>query len=74
MKFAVDRIEDNIVVLENIENNEIINVKKEDLPKEIKELDIIMYDGKTYLLDDDEKINRIRRIKEKMEKLKRKGE
>lgn len=69
IKFAVDRIEEDIVVLENIENNKIINVKKECLPKEIKELDVVIYDGKNYVLDDTERINRIKRIKEKMEKL-----
>lgn len=69
MKFSVDRIEKDIVVLENIENSEIINVKKEYLPKEIKELDIVFYDGKDYFLDNSEKINRIKRIKEKMENL-----
>lgn len=69
IKFAVDRIEEDIVVLENIENNKIINVKKECLPKEIKELDVVIYDGKNYVLDDTERLNRIKRIKEKMEKL-----
>lgn len=69
IKFAVDRIEEDIVVLENIENNKIINVKKECLPKEIKELDVVIYDGKNYVLDYTERLNRIKRIKEKMEKL-----
>ncbi len=70
-KFAVDKIEENIVVLENIENNQIINVKKENLPRKIKELDIVVYDGKDYILDDFEKSNRLKRIKEKMEKLRK---
>lgn len=66
MKFAVDRIEEDIVVLENIENNKVINVKRRCLPKKIKELDIVIYDGKDYVLDDSERLNRIKRIKEKM--------
>lgn len=69
MKFAVDRIEEDIVVLENIENNKVINVKRKCLPKEIKELDIVTYDGKDYVLDVSERFNRIKRIKEKMENL-----
>ena len=37
MRFAIDRINDNIVTLENIETKEMINVDKSLLPKNIKE-------------------------------------
>ena len=37
MKYAIDRIEDNIATLENIDNNEIINIDINNLPKNIKE-------------------------------------
>lgn len=70
MKFAIDRIEDNIVVLENIENNETINVNINELPIGISEKNIIYYDGKKYYLDEKEKYNRLLRIREKMDRLK----
>lgn len=70
MKFAIDRIEDNIVVLENIENNEIINVNINELPIGISEKNIIYYDGKKYYLDEKEKYNRLLRIREKKDRLK----
>ena len=36
MKYAVDRIEENIVVLENISSGEIVNEDIKKLPKNIK--------------------------------------
>ena len=70
MKFVIDRIENNIAVLENIENNEIINVDINELPKKAKEKDVIFYYGNEYILDNFEKEERIRKIEEKMKKLK----
>ena len=42
MRFAIDRINDNIVTLENIETKEIINVERSLLPKNIKEGNILI--------------------------------
>lgn len=70
MKFVIDRVENNIAVLENIENNEIINVDINELPKKAKEKDVIFYNGNEYILDNFEKEERIRKIEEKMKKLK----
>ena len=42
MRFAIDRINDNIVTLENIETKEMINVDKSLLPKNIKEGNILI--------------------------------
>ena len=71
MKYSVDRIENDIIVLENILNNEIVYLKSCDLPFKVKESDILVYKNNSYVLDNDEKNKRLRRIKEKMEKLKR---
>ena len=69
MKFAIDRIEGNIAVCQNIENKEIVEVDVCNLPKEIKEGSVIFFDGKDYFLDE-EKENKIRkRIQDKMNKL-----
>lgn len=71
MKFAVDKIENNIVVLENIHNNDIIEVDVKYLPVSIKENDIIRFEDGKYVLDINEKTERINRIKEKMNSLKK---
>lgn len=70
MRFVVDRIENDIAVLENIENNEIVNVSLDKLPTKTMEKDVILYDGKNYVVDIFEKSKRVNRIKDKMSKLK----
>lgn len=70
MKYAVDRIENDIVVLENIKNKEIINVRLELLPKNLKEGDVLKFNNNKYFLDNNEKQARLNRIREKMEILK----
>lgn len=70
MRFVVDRIENDIAVLENIKDNEIINVSLDKLPNKVMEKDVLLYDGKTYVIDVLEKNERINRIKDKMSKLK----
>ncbi len=72
MKFAVDKVEDDIVLLENILNGEKIIVKKEDFSFPIKETDIVIKKDDAYLKDDKEKEDRIKMIKAKMEALRKK--
>lgn len=69
MKFAVDKIEDNIVVLENIVTGEIINEKIDNLPADVKEKDILSLENKQYILDVETKEERMKRIMEKMKML-----
>ena len=57
MKYAVDRIEDNIVVLENIETKEKKKVKKDLLPI-IKEGSILIEENNSYKLDKEEELKR----------------
>lgn len=68
MKYAVDRIEGNIIILENIETSEKI-----ELPiiegMDAKEGDILIYENNTYRKDDTIKEERLNTIKEKMDKL-----
>ena len=71
MKFAVDKIIDGITVLENIKTGEIINVDIGVLPLGIKEKDVLAYDGDTYKLDINEKLDRIKLLQEKMNKLRK---
>lgn len=73
MKFAVDKIENDIVVLENLSDNSIIEVPLILIPN-VKEKDIIMYENNTFKFDLEEKEKRELTIKERMAKLKAKDE
>lgn len=72
MKYAVDKVEDDIVLLENILNGEKITVQKECFSFSIKETDIVIKKDGAYLKDDKEKEDRIKMIKAKMEALRKK--
>lgn len=72
MKYSVDRIENNIVVLENIENNDIIEVDIKLLPKEIKEGTILNKQEDYYLIDIQEEIKRKNDIINRFQRLKKK--
>lgn len=71
MKYAVDRIENNIVVLENINNNSIKEVSIDELPNNIKEGTILKYYNKAYTIDTNEENIRRKRIQDKLDRLKR---
>ncbi len=71
MKFVVDRIEKDIAVLENIVNNDVIEVNVNELPNNVKEKDVVKLDNNKYVLDIKEKEERINRINEKFEMLKK---
>ena len=70
MKFAVDKIIDNIVVLENLSDGTIIHVSICELPLGIKESDVLILENNIYKLDNNEKENRINILREKMARLK----
>ena len=69
MKYAVDRIEGSIVVLQNLSNGNVINVDKCNLSQEVKETDILVYENNEFKLDNNEKEKREESIREKMERL-----
>lgn len=71
MKFAVDRIEGEYAILENIETGE----KREELLTFlpiVKEKDILVFEDNLYKKDDAERQRRMEEIREKLERLKRK--
>ncbi len=74
MKYSIDRIENNIVVLECIYTKEIIYVDKKNLPDNIKETDILSLDEDGYKIDFLEKKGKINLLKSKMSKLKKNQE
>lgn len=71
MKYAVDEIIDNIVILENIETNEKIEVIKESIPFMIEEGNIIHIQNNQYQLDKQEEYKRRRELRNKLNQLKR---
>lgn len=72
MKYSIDRIEDNIAVLENIETNEIIEVDISLLPNNIKETNIVIYENDEYELDKNTEETRKKDLLSRFDKLKKK--
>ncbi len=72
MKYAVDRVENDVVILQNLSDGSMKEEKKETFPFKIKEKDIVVKQEDGYVLDLNAKKERIKLIKEKMNKLKSK--
>ena len=71
MKYSVDRIENDIAVLENIETKEILEIEKKNLPKETKEGTILLFEAQQYKIDKVEEENRREFLKNKFNRLKK---
>ncbi len=71
MKYVIDKIENGIALLENTKDGNKLEIDIKKLPSNIKENDVLDYDGKSYVIDNTEKEKRIKRIREKMDKLRR---
>lgn len=72
MMYSVDKIENDVATIENLLTKELINVKLKDLPNNVKEKDMLKYDGNLYMLDESLKEKRARMLKDKMELLRKK--
>ncbi len=70
MKFAIDRIENNIAILENLKTKEKKEISIQLLPSDIKEGMIIIKNNNKYYIDKDEEIKRRKRIITMFNKLK----
>lgn len=68
-EFSVDRIEENIIILENRENGEIINIEKSKLPFKVQEGDILKYINGRYILDEEKTRSETEDIKNLMDDL-----
>ena len=69
-KYSVDRIEENIIVLENIENKEIIEINKCELDFEVVDGNILkLVDGK-FELDQEVEVSRKESLRERLNRLK----
>ena len=69
MKYSIDRIIDNIVILENIETGSKLEITKQNLPFSIHEGLIIIYKDGLYIKDETEEEKRRRIIEEKFKRL-----
>ena len=70
MKYSVDRIEKNIIVLQNLDTKEILEVSKKDINFKISDGDIIVYSDGKYIKDEKIKEDRLKLIQEKLNKVK----
>lgn len=68
-EFTIDRFEDNVVVLENRKTQEIINLKKEELPEKIETGDILKKINGKFWVDKAETKKVKNRIEQKMNHL-----
>ncbi len=73
MIYIVDKIEDNIAVLENKDTREIINVNISCLPSLIKEGSILKYDGSKYYIDNELEMKRRQDLLERFKRLRNKN-
>ena len=72
MKYVVDRIENNIIILENLKDKSILEISKDKINFLIKDGDVLYYDNNKFKLDLETKKKRIELIKEKFNKVKKK--
>lgn len=68
-EFSIDRLEDDIVVLENRENGNRKNIERNKLPPNIEEGDILKCINGKFSLDKEKTVDETNRIKNKMNDL-----
>lgn len=68
-EYTVDRFEGNIAVCEDRDTKEMLNIKKEDLPSEIKEGSILTYKDGTFSINKEKEQEVSERISQKMDNL-----
>ncbi|MEE0699994.1 MAG: DUF3006 domain-containing protein [Bacilli bacterium] len=71
MKYVIDRIENDIAILEGLETRKIINVSLSKLPKNVLESDVLNFENGKYVLDEKTKLERLEIIRRKMDKLRK---
>lgn len=68
-EFSIDRLEDDIVVLENRENGNRKNIERNKLPSHIEEGDILKCINGKFSLDKEKTVDETNRIKNQMNDL-----
>lgn len=69
MKYAVDRIEEDIAVLQNIDDGSIILESISNLPTSLHEGMILSFENDCYLIDNELEYKRRKRIESKFNDL-----
>lgn len=72
MKYAIDKIENGIALLENIKDGSKVELSIEELPSAIKEGMILNYENNRYSIDLVEEQKRRDSIKSKFNRLRKK--
>ena len=70
MKYVVDHIVDDIVVLEQIDTKDIIEVNKNSIPFKVKDGNILIKENNSFHLDSEEETKRKDKLQEKLNRLK----
>lgn len=71
MIYIIDRIEENIAILENQTTKKIIDINIKELPPNIKEGNILIYKDNKYYIDTNLEQERRKNILEKFQKLRK---
>lgn len=70
MKFVVDRIIDDVVVLEELSTKEKREVSLDIIPRGISDGSILKYENESYILEVDYEIERRNLLRQKLDRLK----
>lgn len=70
MKYSIDRIENDKIIVQNLETLQMEEISKDKIPLSVRDGDILKLENNTYQLDETEKEKRKKRIQEKLNKLK----
>ncbi len=71
MKYSVDRFENNLAILEDINTKEKKEVPLAELPTPLKEGSILTFKDSEYIIDSEEETQRRKRIMDKFKRLKK---
>jgi len=71
MKYSIDKIIDNIVVIENINTKEKKEIDITNFPSDTKEGNIVVEKESKYILDKETEIERRNMLRNKLERLKK---
>ncbi len=69
MKYSIDRIENDVAVLESLESREIINVNITLLPQNVKEGSIIVYESNKYTKEEETELKRKKELQSRFNNL-----
>ena len=69
MKYIIDRIENNLVICENQETKNMEEFPKSMFQEEIKDGDVVIKEGNSFKIDEEETASRKKHIEDLMKKL-----